>query len=203
MSEKDLIEKVEQNIKSPTISTDTGLEAAQEIGKTADFENVEWALVGGIAMYLYGSPRLTKDVDIIASNYISLKPNAPLNFGGNNYIIEIGKYKIAVDWIVRSDGYAKYYKAALHDAVKMPQGFKLISPEWLVILKLFAGRQKDYDDAVFLLKDKGLVNRSKVKENIVRVGGEDAWLAAMSNFRRLCSLADGSSNEQSKYYEKD
>ncbi|HMS42701.1 MAG TPA: hypothetical protein PKE69_20895 [Pyrinomonadaceae bacterium] len=42
MSEKDLIEKVERNIKSPTISTDTGLAAAQEIGKIADAENIEW-----------------------------------------------------------------------------------------------------------------------------------------------------------------
>lgn len=203
MSEKDLIEKVEQNIKSPTISTDTGLEAAQKIGKTAETENIEWALVGGIAMYLYGSPRLTKDVNIIASNYVSLKANAPLNFGGSNYIVEIGKYKIAVDWIVRNDGYAKYYQAALKESIKIPQGFKLISPEWLIILKLFAGRQKDYDDAVFLLNEKDLANRSKIKENIIRVGGEDAWLAALSNFRRLCSLADGSTSEQSKYYEED
>ena len=200
MSDKDLIEKVEQNIKSPTISTDTGLEAAQKIGEIADAENIDWALVGGIAMYLYGSPRLTKDVDIIATNIVSLKANAPLNLGGNNYIIELGKYKIAVDWIVRNDGYAKYYQAALKESVKIPQGFKLISPEWLVILKLFAGRQKDYDDAVFLLKEKELVNRSKVKENIVRIGSEDAWLAALSNFRRLCALADGNSDEQSKYY---
>jgi hypothetical protein len=72
---------------------------------------------------------------------------------------------------------------------------RLISPEWLVILKMFAGRQKDYDDAVFLLKEKDLVNRSKVKENIVRVGSEDAWLASLAGFRRLCSLADGKINE--------
>lgn len=203
MSEKELIERVRQNVESPTISTDTGLEAAKEIGKTAEAENVEWALVGGLAMYLYGSPRLTKDVDIIASNHISLKPNAPLTFGGNNYIVEVGKYKVAVDWIVRSDGYAKYYKAALADAVIFPNGIRLISPEWLVILKMFAGRQKDYDDAVFLLKEKDLVDRPKIKENITKVAGEDAWLASLSNFRRLCSLADGQSDEVSKYYDKD
>jgi hypothetical protein len=184
MSDKDLIEKVEQNIKSPTISTDTGLEAASKIGKIADAEKVDWALIGGIAMYLYGSPRLTKDVDIVASNIVSLKPNAPLNLGGYNYIVEIGKYKIAVDWIVRNDGYAKYYQAALKESVKMPQGFKLITPEWLVILQLFAGRQKDYDDAVFLLKDKELVNRSTVKENILRIGEK------MPGWRRCQILED-------------
>lgn len=203
MSENEIIERVKKNVENPTISTDTGLEATQEIGEIAEKEDIEWALVGGIAMYLYGSPRLTKDVDIIAEKKLSIEANAPLTFGGNSYIVEVGKYKVAVDWIVRNDGYAKYYKAALQDAVKMPKGFRLISPEWLVILKMFAGRQKDYDDAVFLLSQDDLVDRPKVKENITKVAGEDAWLASMSNFRRLCSLADGKANEASKYYEKD
>lgn len=202
MSDNEIIERVQRNVESPTISTDTGLEAAQKIGEIAARENVEWALVGGLAMYLYGSSRLTKDVDIIASNFVSLEANAPLTFGGNNYVVEIGKYKVAVDWIVRSDGYAKYYRAALTDAVVFPNGIKLISPEWLVILKMFAGRQKDYDDAIFLLKEKDLVNRPKVKENITKTAGEDAWLASLSSFRRLCSLADGNSNESSKYYDE-
>jgi len=203
MSDNEIIERVQKNVESPTISTDTGLEAARKIGEIAEGENVEWALVGGIAMYLYGSPRLTKDVDIIASNVVSLKANAPLTFGGSNYVIEVGKYKVAVDWIVRSDGYAKYYRAALEEAVVFPNRMRLISPEWLVILKMFAGRQKDYDDAIFLLKEKGLVNRSKVKENILRVGSEDAWLATLANFRRLCNLADGKTIEPGKYYDED
>lgn len=203
MSEYEIIERVEKNVGKPTISTDTGLEASLEIGKTATAENIDWAIVGGMAMYLYGSPRLTKDVDIIATNYVSLKANAPLNFGGSNYIIEIGKYKVAIDWIVRNDGYAKYYKAALADSIAMPKGYKLISPEWLVILKMFAGRQKDYDDIVFLLRQKELVNRPKVKTNIVKVAGEDAWLATFSNFRRLCNLADGKIDELDEYYDQD
>ncbi len=203
MRENEIIERVQKNVESPTISTDTGLEAARKIGEIAEKENIEWALVGGIAMYLYGSARLTKDVDIIGSNLVSLKPNAPLTFGGNNYIIEVGKYKVAIDWIVRNDGYRKYYQAALADAVVFPNGIRLISPEWLVILKMFAGRQKDFDDAVFLLKEKDLVNRPKVKENITRVADEDAWLASLSNFRRLCTLADSKTVEASKYYDED
>ncbi len=203
MSDNEIIERVQKNVESPTISTDTGLEAAEKIGAIAAAEKIEWALTGGLAMYLYGSPRLTKDVDIIASNYVSLEANAPLTFGGNNYTVEVGKYKVAVDWIVRSDGYAKYYRAALKEAVVFPNGMRLVSPEWLVILKIFAGRQKDYDDAVFLLKEKDLVNRSKVKENIVRVGSEDAWLATLAGFRRLVSLADGRTIEASKYYDEE
>ena len=80
---------------------------------------------------------------------------------------------------------------------------RLISPEWLVILKTFAGRQKDLDDAIFLLKEKDLVNRSKVKEIVLRVGSEDDWLASLAGFRRLCSLADGASVEAGKYYDEE
>lgn len=203
MSEQEIIERVQRNVDSPTISTDTGLAAARQIGDLAEAEKVEWALAGGIAMYLYGSPRLTKDVDIIASGNVSLKEDAPLTFGGSNYTVEVGKYKVAVDWIVRNDGYARYYQKALAEAVSFPNGFQLISPEWLLILKMFAGRQKDYDDAVFLLKEKGLVDRPKVKANIVGVAGEDAWLATMANFRRLCNLADGRTDEPGKYFIED
>ena len=203
MSENEIIERVGKNVAQPTISTDTGLEAAREIGKTAASENVAWALVGGLAMYLYGSPRLTKDVDVIAAKYLSLKANGPLSFGGSNYLVEVGKYKVAVDWIVRNDGYAKYYRQALADAIAMPQGFQLILPEWLVILKMFAGRQKDYDDIIFLLRQKDLVSRPQVKEKIVEVAGEDAWLATLPNFRRLCNLADGKIDEPDEYYDQD
>ena len=204
MSENEIIERVQKNVESPTVSSDTGLEAASELGKIAAAERIEWAIAGGIAMYLYGSPRLTKDVDVIAARSLPHKtPDAPLNIGGASYTVEVGKYKVTVDWIVRADGYAKYYKAALAEAIQMPEGFRLISPEWLVILKMFAGRQKDYDDAVFLLGQENLVNRPLVKQNITRVGGEDAWLGAMSNFRRLCALADGKAIEAGKYYEED
>ncbi len=203
MSDQEIIERVQRNVDSPTISTDTGLAAARQIGDLAETEKVEWAIAGGIAMYLYGSPRLTKDVDIIASGNVSLKEDAPLTFGGSNYTVEVGKYKVAVDWIVRNDGYARYYQKALAEAVSFPNGFQLISPEWLLILKMFAGRQKDYDDAVFLLKEKGLVDRPKVKANIVGVAGEDAWLATMANFRRLCNLADGRTDEPGKYFIED
>lgn len=78
MSENEIIELVQKNVENPTISTDTGLEAAQKIGKIAESEKFDWALAGGVAMYLYGSPRLTKDVDVIASNHLSLKADAPL-----------------------------------------------------------------------------------------------------------------------------
>lgn len=206
MSENDykkLVERMLENTSVPMISSDTGLEAAQKIGQLAAQEEIEWAVAGGLAMYFYGSPRLTKDVDIIASKNLSLTPKHWLGFGGSSYTLEVGKYVVQIDWIVRNDGYQKYYRAALKDAIKMPNGLRVVTPEWMVILKINAGRQKDLDDAVFLLRQPQLVDRPTVKQKLIEIGGEDAWLIMMPNFRRLCALADGNTKEPGKYYDRD
>lgn len=72
-----------------------------------------------------------------------------------------------------------------------------------LILKYNAGRQKDLDDIVFLLKEEGLVNRPTVKQKVIETAGEEAWLAMLSGFRRLFDLADGTTTEPSKYYDQE
>lgn len=206
MSENDykqLVERALQNTANLMIATDTGIEAAQQMGQLAAKEEIEWALAGGLAMHLYGSPRLTKDVDIIASRDLSLTPQHRLGFGGSSYTLQVGKYAVQIDWIVRNDGYQKYYRAALKDAIELSNGLRLVKPEWLVILKINAGRQKDLDDIVFLLKQEKLVDRPTVKQKVVETASEDVWLAMLPNFRRLCDLADGNTKEPGKYYDQD
>lgn len=90
MSENDyqqLVERMLQHAASPMISSDTGVEAAQQAGRMAAQEEIEWAVAGGLAMYFYGSPRMTKDVDIIASQNLSLTPEHQLSFGGSSYLL--------------------------------------------------------------------------------------------------------------------
>lgn len=206
MSESDyqeLVERMLENTSVPMISSDTGLEAVQKIGQLAAQEEIEWAVAGGMAMYFYGSPRLTKNVDIIASKDLSLTPQHRLGFGGSSYTLQVGKYAVQIDWIVRNDGYQKYYRAALKEAVRLPNGLRVVTPEWLVILKFNAGRQKDLDDIVFLLRQPKTVDRPTVKRKVVETTGEDVWLAMLSGFRRLCDLADSKTTEPSKYYDQD
>ena len=102
---KQLVERVLQDTANLMIATDTGIEAAQKAGQLAAQEEIEWALAGGLAMHLYGSPRLTKDVDIIASRDLSLTPQHRLSFGGSSYTLQVGRYAVQIDWIVRNDGY--------------------------------------------------------------------------------------------------
>ena len=72
---------------------------------TGDAGKIEWGLAGGLAIYFYGCPRMTKDVDIIASQNLSHRPRHRLGFGGSSYTLLVGKYAVQIDWIVRNDGY--------------------------------------------------------------------------------------------------
>lgn len=203
MSEQELIEYIQKNLEnSPMIDTETGISALKKIAKIAEKERVEWALAGGIALHLYGSPRLTKDVDVVSKNFLSLEGKHRLSFGGVSYEVKVGRKIVTLDWIVRNDDYAEYYRTALDDAVQLPNGLKILTPEWLVILKSIAGRSKDRDDAVFLLKNKIRINRELIKENVIKVGGEDAWRFAKLRFRELYDLADNTNTTEDKYYLK-
>ncbi|GEM_PF-1079569 len=206
MSESDyqqLVERALQNTANLMIATDTGIEAAQQVGRLAAQEEIDWAVAGGLAMHFYGSPRMTKDVDIIASQNLSLTPKHRLNFGGSSYTLQVGKYAVQVNWIVRNDSYREFYCRALKAAIRLPNGLRVVTPEWLVILKYNAGRQKDLDDIVFLLKQVKLVDRPTVKQKVAETVGEGGWLTMMSGFRRLCDLADGRTTEPSKYYDQE
>lgn len=148
--------------EAQSISTEDGLAAARQIAEVAKREGVDYALVGGIAMHLYGFTRATTDVNLIASATLDLKATRDLSFGGESYPVKVGKRVINVDWIVRDDDIADFYESALAAAAPSEAGLPLITPEWLVILKKLADRGKDHLDLLWLLRRDGLVDREKV-----------------------------------------
>jgi hypothetical protein len=190
MSEKTL------NGLTDLISGDEAIEAIEKVGALAAENNIDWAVCGGIAMVIYGSPRLTKDIDIIASRRLPLEPHkikAFLKQGGENFLIETEKRAVPVDWILRSDEAKKLYQSALSDAVLINE-IPIITPEWLVILKYIAGRFKDQEDCIFLLGQLELVNRAKIKELVLTNAGGEMWLAMRAGLKRWYDLADGTVN---------
>lgn len=190
MTRQELTDLVRRNLhNSPMIDTETGLKAIAKLTATAAKENVQFALAGGLAMHIYGSPRLTKDVDVIASATLSVEAERQLGFGGERYLVRVGKKDVPVDWIVRRDLFAVYYRAALADADEI-EGVKILTPAWLVITKYIAGRFKDQEDAVFLLRQPELVDRKQIKANYLKVGGEAAWAGAAPGISRWFDIAD-------------
>jgi len=177
-------------LKFDLLDDESAMQTIETVGKLADENNIDWALAGGLAVILYGSDRLTKDVDIIAAKKLPLKSEGILVQGGERYSIKTEKRIVAVDWITRKDEAKRFYQQALKDAVLI-QETPILTPEWLVILKYIAGRFKDQEDGVFLLSKKGLVDRRKIKRMIIKIGSDETWAAFKSGLERWYNLADG------------
>ena len=179
-----------KKLKFDLLDDESAMETIETVGSLAEENDIDWALAGGLAVILYGSDRLTKNVDIIASKKLPLESEGNLVQGGARYTIKTAKRDVAVDWITRNDEAKKFYQQALKDAV-MIADTPILTPEWLVILKYIAGRCKDQEDGVFLLRKKDLVNRSTIKEMIINIGSIETWAAFKSGLERWYNLADG------------
>lgn len=190
----------EKRITLDVIDEDSASEAIDAVGKIAKENDIDWALVGGLAMNVYGSDRLTKDIEIISSRRLPISSDkiaGPLKQGGERYVIQTKKRTANVDWIIRNDGFKKMFQEALAESVEI-SGTPVITPEWLVILKFIAGRFKDQEDAIFLLSRKGLVNRKIIKEKIVKHVGQLAWDLAKHGYQRWYDMADGRTREDER-----
>lgn len=174
MTQEDLEQRIERNSTVETVSTETGISAGLKLAELAQKAKIPWAFAGGIAMHIYGYVRATTDVDVIAGEVLAIESTKILSFGGESYQVEVGDTLITVDWIVRNDGEAKFYFPALAEAIEVKTGIRVVSPEWMVILKHLAGRPKDQLDLIWLLQESNLVNREQVKKNIEKVLGEYA-----------------------------
>jgi hypothetical protein len=158
-----------------SISTEDGVAAAEAVTKLSQERGIECALTGGIAMHLYGFTRATTNVDMLASKPLGLEAKRKLSLGGEGYTIKVGAKEITVDWIIRDDEIAEIYTAALADAKEMTNGVKLVTPEWLTIMKKLADRGKDQIDLLWLLRRPGLVDRKLVEQHIRRIFGKGAY----------------------------
>lgn len=156
MTQKDLEGLIERNSAVETISTETGINAGLKLAELAEKANIQWAFAGGIAMHIYGFVRATTDVDVIAGDLLSLESKRRLSFGGESYQVEVGQNLITVNWIVRNDEHAKFYLPALADALEIKNGIRIVSPEWLVILKHLSGRPKDKLDLIWFCRKGSL-----------------------------------------------
>ncbi|HEX9959956.1 MAG TPA: hypothetical protein VGB00_03430 [Pyrinomonadaceae bacterium] len=179
------------------LDEESATEAIQTVAQIAEENGIDWALVGGLAMAIYGSDRTTKDIDIIANKLLPLENAGLLRQGGERYCIKTSKKTVAVDWIIRKDEFKQLFAEALSEAVKI-NDVPILTPEWLVILKFIAGRFKDQTDAVFLLSQKNLVNRNLIQKKIVKHFGLAAWGLAKHGYQRLYDLADGSTREEER-----
>lgn len=158
-----------------SITTEQGLEAAALVARQAEALGIRCALMGGIALHLYGFTRATTDVDMVATAELPLPAERDFNFGGKAYLVNIGGREIEIDWVVRTDELDEVYQGALRDAVETPEKLPVISPEWMVIIKYLAARGKDQIDLMWLLREEGLVDPDLIVEHLRQLYGKGAY----------------------------
>ncbi len=143
--------------------------AVAEVGELAAAEGARVLLVGGVALNHYGSDRFTADVDFVADQPIDALPaESPLSFGGYQSHTASG---VPVDLILRDDDFAPVYQEALQyprsiHGVPVP----VVSPEFLVLMKMVARRPKDDLDLETLL-GLGVVDVDKARSMVRRLLG--------------------------------
>ena len=139
-------------------------------------EGTKGAVGGGFAMQIYGSPRLTGDVDLVVEalpqGEAPFKPGEALTFGGRQYKTAKG---VEVDLITRTDAFKALYDEALEKSILTDKDLPVLAPEYLAVAKFVAGRPKDEGDLIWLLQQDDLVNREETLEIAERlVGGQFA-----------------------------
>lgn len=152
-------------------------ETVDLVVRVAAQESVSVALVGGLAMQLYGSDRFTADVDFVADNYVSALNGTELSFGGTRTTLPNG---VKVDLIVRSDEYESLYLAAVSEADDLEGGGAVVKPEYLAAMKMVAGRPKDEFDLEFLVAS-GLLDLDLMR----RILREHLGKYAVKDFNRV------------------
>jgi len=126
-------------------------------------------LVDGAAMQLYGSDRMTRDVDFVVKKVPPrIRVEKKLSFGGVSGKTPEG---FPVCFIVRSDDFKKLYIEAHRKSVAVSGlAVRVVAPAYLAAMKLVAGRQKDEEDLRTLLRNR-LVNLKKARELMRRILG--------------------------------
>lgn len=179
------------------LDEESATEAIEITNKLAEENGIDWALVGGLAMALYGGDVNTKVIEIIATGLLPMENQGLLKQGGKRYAIKTNKKTVVVDWIIRKDEFKVLFEQALQESVKI-SGVPVLTPEWLVILKFIAGRFKDQEDAVFLLSKIDLVDRKLIRQKLIDLFGKPSWGLAKLGLQRWFDIADNKSREDKR-----
>ena len=161
------------NARKQFLSPEKMDEAVTEVAAIAKSEGIRIAVIGGYAMQLYGSDRLTSDVDFAADSPIpGLRRGRRLTFGGTQTQSSAG---VPIDIVVRDDAYEELYDEVISLAKRI-RGVPVpvATPEHLAAMKMAAGRDgKDHLDLAFLIVS-GATSTAKARRIIERHLGEYA-----------------------------
>lgn len=139
-----------------------------EVAELAKAQGIGIALIGGVALQLLGSMRFTKDIDFIVGQPLEgVRQTGVLGFGGIKATTASG---VPVDLVIRDDDYRVLYETAVERATAV-RGVPVpvVPAEYLIAMKMVAGRPKDDADLEFLIADANVDRaraRAVIKEHL-------------------------------------
>ena len=135
-------------------------------------------------------PRRDSNGAILGSVKLNRESERTLSFGGESYSALVGEREIVIDFVVRNDVFRDFYAAALRDAQVTADGWRVVTPEWMAILKFLAGRAEDQLDLLRLLKEPNLVDRDKVEWLLEEVLGKTGAQVALLGLQPFYAQAE-------------
>jgi hypothetical protein len=135
------------------------------VRESAKAVDAEWALIGGLAMQWYGSPRLTRNCDVISSKHLSFETLEKVKIIPSGGIIWKNSDGFELSVRVRNDEYKSLFDGALKEAIQ-EDGMRIVQPEWLAAMKFACIDEKHTLDLHWILRreSKGLVDVKRVEQ---------------------------------------
>jgi len=175
----------------------------KKIAQCLDKDEVPYMIIGGQAVLLYGSPRLTRDIDITLGvdtdkflliegicKRLGLKilPEHAEDFAKETKVVpaEEPKLKMRVDFIF---SFTEYESQALKRTKEVPMNgypIKFASCEDVIIHKMVAARAVDEEDVNnILIKNKGLIDLEYITGWLLEFGKLTEHKGILERFKSL------------------
>jgi predicted nucleotidyltransferase len=180
----------------------------KRIAQNLDKNNVPYMIIGGQAVLLYGTPRLTRDIDITlgadtdkfslidkicSQSNLKILPEDPQNFAIETKVLpaEDSRSKIRIDFIF---SFTEYEKQALERTKEIfieNYPVKFASCEDVIIHKMIAGRAIDAEDTKnILLKNKNSIDIAYIKKWLGSFSVIDEYKDLVQKFDDLLGQTD-------------
>ena len=178
-------------------------EFIKKIAQCLDKDKIPYMIIGGQAVLLYGTPRLTRDIDITLGidtdkflliericRKLELKilPEDPEDFARETKVLpaEEPKLRIRVDFIFSFTEYEAQAIKKTKEVMMNDYPVKFASCEDVIIHKIIAARAVDVEDVMnILIKNKDRIDLEYIKKWLSEFNKISEYEGALERFNSL------------------
>ena len=177
-----------------------------KIARSLDEKNIPYMIIGGQAVLLYGSPRLTRDIDItlgvdtdkfLLINEIcgelglNILPENPEDFVKETKVLPADEpeSRMRIDFIFSFSPYETQAMQRTQNQIINDYPIKFASCEDVIIHKMIAARAIDLEDVKnILIKNKNSIDLEYIKQWLIEFNQIPEHEGILGKFETLLSL---------------